>query len=318
MEKPIMRKVTLSLAIIAVALPFLAAAPAQAQNPRTWVSGVGDDLSPTCSRAAPCKTFAAAIAVTNAGGEINCVDSGGFGTLTITKAITVACEVGTAGVLGTGGGSASAILINAATTDVVTLRGLDIDGQATTGYGIAIATAKEVHIENCSIRNFRGNVIAAGIWTTASSSTTVFLYVEDTVISDNQFGVLLSSSGGFKVASLKDVTITGSVSDGLNLNNTNVFANVTESIISANGGSAVNTAASSTTANVDHTTIANNGVALNAAVSGSTIRASFNNIFNNTTGFSIAGGAFIQSDSSNLTGGSNGGATTPNAPLTKN
>jgi len=312
-----MRKIALSLAVIALALPFLAVAPAQAQNPRTWVSGVGDDLSPTCSRAAPCKTFAAAIAVTNAGGEINCVDSGGFGTLVITKAITVACEVGTAGILGLGGGSSIAIDINAATTDVVTLRGLDIDGQATSGYGVTIVQAREVHIENCSIRNFRGNVIAAGIWTSSSSSATIFLYVEDTVISDNQFGVLLSSAGGFKVASLKNVTITGSVSDGLNLNNTNVFANVSESIISANGGSAVVGAASSTTANVDHTTIANNGAALNASVSGATIRAASNNIFNNATGFSVAGGASIQTDANNNTGGSNGGVGVPSGPLTR-
>src|SRR5437870_5965018 len=112
-----MRKAALSLAVIALASPFFAAAPAQAQNPRTWVSGVGDDLSPACSRTAPCKTFAAAIAVTNAGGEINCVDSGGFGTLTIIKAITVSCEVGTAGILGTGGGSSVAIIINAAASD---------------------------------------------------------------------------------------------------------------------------------------------------------------------------------------------------------
>ncbi len=200
---------------------------------------------------------------------------------------------------------------------MVTLRGLDIDGQATSGYGVTIVQAREVHIENCSIRNFRGNVIAAGIWTSSSSSATIFLYVEDTVISDNQFGVLLSSSGGFKVASLKNVTITGSVSDGLNLNNTNVFANVSESIISANGGNAVVAAASSTTANVDHTTIANNGAALNAAVSGATIRAASNNIFNNATGFSVAGGASIQTDANNNTGGSNGGVGVPSGPLTR-
>ena len=312
------REIALSLALFGLALPFLAAAPARAQNARTWVSGVGDDTSPSCSRAAPCKTFAAAIAVTNAGGEINCVDSGGFGTLTITKAITVACEVGTAGILGTGGGNSIAIDIDAGAADVVTLRGLDIDGQVTSGNGVTVVQAKEVHIENCSIRNFRGNIIAAGIWTSSSSTATIFLYVQDTVISDNQFGVLLSSAGGFKVASLKNVTITGSVSDGLNLNNTNVFVNVSESIISANGGNAVVAAAGSTTANVDHSTIANNAVALNAAVGGSTIRISANNIFNNTTGFSIAGGAFIQSDGSNNTGGSNGGGAIPNASLAKN
>ena len=58
--------------------------PASAQAIRTWVSGVGDDVNP-CSRTAPCKTFAGAISKTAAGGEINCLDSAGYGAVTITK-----------------------------------------------------------------------------------------------------------------------------------------------------------------------------------------------------------------------------------------
>jgi hypothetical protein len=78
------------------------------------------------------------------------------------------------------------------------------------------------------------------------------------------------------------------------------------------------TNAAGATANVDRSTIANNGFAAAALASGSTIRISGNNIYNNSTGFFIAGGAFIQSDSTNNTGGSNGGVTAPNAPLAKN
>src|SRR2546430_10149727 len=58
----------------------------QAQATRTWISGVGDDVNP-CSRTAPCKTFAGAISKTAVDGEIDCLDPGGFGTVTITKAI---------------------------------------------------------------------------------------------------------------------------------------------------------------------------------------------------------------------------------------
>src|SRR2546423_6166176 len=61
---------------------------AQAQATRTWVSGVGDDVNP-CSRTAPCKTFAGAISKTQIAGEINCLDPGGFGAVTITKSITI-------------------------------------------------------------------------------------------------------------------------------------------------------------------------------------------------------------------------------------
>src|SRR5450432_4611391 len=72
--------------------------PAHAQASRTWISGVGDDANP-CSRTAPCKTFAGAISKTAAGGEIDCLDPGGFGVVTITKAMTISCEAGTAGVV---------------------------------------------------------------------------------------------------------------------------------------------------------------------------------------------------------------------------
>ena len=74
-----------ALAIAGVAV--LCAAPAQAQSTRTWVSGVGDDANP-CSRTAPCKTFAGAISKTAAFGEINVLDPGGFGAVTITHSIT--------------------------------------------------------------------------------------------------------------------------------------------------------------------------------------------------------------------------------------
>src|SRR5580693_2238323 len=90
------------LALLGLLLAVLLfAAPASAQATRTWVSGVGDDANP-CSRTAPCKTFAGAISKTSAGGEINCLDPGGFGALTITQAITISCEAGTAGVLVSG------------------------------------------------------------------------------------------------------------------------------------------------------------------------------------------------------------------------
>src|ERR1700760_4449269 len=102
---------------------LLGTAPAHAQATRTWVSGTGDDANP-CSRTAPCKTFAGAIAKTATAGEINFLDSGGYGAVTITKGITIDCTKVTGGVLvqGTNG-----IVVNAAVA-VVRLRGLLIDG----------------------------------------------------------------------------------------------------------------------------------------------------------------------------------------------
>src|SRR5437879_2947618 len=79
-------------ALLPTAITFvLKAATAPAQSARTWVSGVGNDADP-CSRTAPCKTFAGAISKTDVNGEINCLDPGGFGAVTITKSITIDCH----------------------------------------------------------------------------------------------------------------------------------------------------------------------------------------------------------------------------------
>src|SRR5258707_14171235 len=74
---------------------------ASAQASRTWVSGVGDDVNP-CSRTAPCKTFAGAISKTAANGEIDCLDPGGFGAVTIVKSMTIDCGGVTGGILSAG------------------------------------------------------------------------------------------------------------------------------------------------------------------------------------------------------------------------
>ena len=96
-----MRRIALFAIAAGFVVPLMASAPAHAQATRTWVSGVGDDVNP-CSRTAPCKTFAGAISKTAAGGEINCLDPGGFGAVTITKSLAISCEGVTAGIAGVG------------------------------------------------------------------------------------------------------------------------------------------------------------------------------------------------------------------------
>src|SRR6202451_1351610 len=136
-----MKKFLLCLGLLgALLVPSLLATPANAQATRTWVSGVGDDVNP-CSRTAPCKTFAGAISKTAAGGEINCLDPGGFGAVTITKSITIDCHeiFGSVLVSGTNG-------INiAASGGNVVLRNLNLNGLVNNGLkGISITTANSV------------------------------------------------------------------------------------------------------------------------------------------------------------------------------
>jgi hypothetical protein len=110
-------KIRLWTILALTTIAILHANPAQAQATRTWVSGVGDDANP-CSRTAPCKTFAGAISKTAPGGEINVLDPGGFGAVTITKSISITSVGFEAGVLVSG---TNGIVVQVADTDKVLL-----------------------------------------------------------------------------------------------------------------------------------------------------------------------------------------------------
>src|SRR3954454_6074333 len=121
---------------------------ATAQATRTWVSGVGDDVNP-CSRTAPCKTFAGAISKTAKNGEINVIDPGGFGVVTITKSITIDGYGPMSSILASG---VNGVIINITDANdvnsTVTLRNLSINGATTGLNGVRILSAKSVIVEN--------------------------------------------------------------------------------------------------------------------------------------------------------------------------
>ena len=193
-----MRKIALAIAILTTALfSMLYTAPAHAQATRTWVSGVGDDANP-CSRTAPCKTFAGAISKTAVNGEINCLDPGGFGGVTITKGITLDCHevFGSILVAGTNG-----ITINAANA-VVTIRNLNFNGAGLTGIrGISILAASKVNIEDCMIMQFSQQGIAD--MRTGGGN---FLSVRNTTIRNNTGAGISSAAGAASGAVLENVS----------------------------------------------------------------------------------------------------------------
>src|SRR3712207_5741524 len=169
-----------ALVLIALALP----STAFGQATRTWVSGVGDDANP-CSRTAPCKTFAGAISKTAAGGEINTLDPGGFGGVTITKSLTIKARGNLGGVLVSG---TNAIVVNAAATDKVTIDGLDINGIGTGAQtsltGVKVLSASRVNIVNSEIYRFKAGVVLAP----TSSGTRVVM--KNTHVHNNGVGVI--------------------------------------------------------------------------------------------------------------------------------
>ncbi|HEV2914081.1 MAG TPA: hypothetical protein VGX92_12435, partial [Pyrinomonadaceae bacterium] len=152
-----MKKVRFTLNVLAVVVFTLTVSSfAHAQATRTWVSGVGDDVNP-CSRTAPCKTFAGAISKTATGGEIDALDPGGFGAITITKSITIDGGAALAGILAAGTNGVNVNDSGSATpnTAVVSLRNLSINGATTGLVGVNISAGRTVSIDNCSIVGFR-------------------------------------------------------------------------------------------------------------------------------------------------------------------
>jgi hypothetical protein len=186
-----MKKSALWAALLALPLfACLLASPAHAQATRTWVSGVGDDANP-CSRTAPCKTFAGAISKTAPAGEINVLDPGGFGAVTITKSITISSVGFEAGVLVSG---TNGIVISAGVNDTVVLEGLDIEGIGTGLNGITVLAGGKVYVKNCKIHHFTQNGINM-----ASSTAAAKLFVKDSIIIQNGTASSNPLTGGVNI-----------------------------------------------------------------------------------------------------------------------
>jgi len=291
------RTVALSAAVVLVT-----ATAAQAQATRTWVSGVGDDANP-CSRTAPCKTFAGAISKTAVGGFINVLDPGGFGTVTITKSLTIDGSGGSiAGVLTSGG--INGIIINNAAA-IVHLRNLSIEsplpgnpsGQGNNGVEVIAAT--QVHVEHCVIASFANNAVNF-------HPSTGQLFVTDTTIMNNAGGGIVVQTGRATIEGLNangngsGVVVTG-----------NAIATVRNSY--AAGGStgfgAVTNAAAVINVVDSVATNASFGILVN---SGATARLSNTSIVSNSTaGLQNDGASFIVSLQGNdVTGNVSNGAFT--------
>jgi hypothetical protein len=319
-----MRKTTLIPTICSAMFSVLAIIPAHAQATRTWVSGVGDDANP-CSRTAPCKTFAGAISKTATGGSINCLDPGGFGAITITKSITIDCGNTFAGVLASG---TNGINVNAAATDIVTLRGLSIEGTGTGLIGINVISGSIVHVENCKITGFRGGS-AIGISFAPPTGTVGELYVAGTVIEDNgssasNGGIVIRPTGsGSARISLNRIELDNN-SNGLRVDGGGstgqILVTFRDSVAAGNTSNGLTVTSPAGAAGVvlfsDRSSlIYNSGAGIltdgangNSVLSGSTINK-------NSTGIGITNGGFVFSyRNNNVVGNGTDGA--PNSILT--
>lgn len=300
------------------ALLFISAhGVASAQATRTWVSGVGDDANP-CSRTAPCKTFAGAISKTAAGGEISVLDPGGFGGVTITKSITINNLGGEAGVLVSG---TNGIVINAAATDRITLRGLTIEGVGTGLVGVRVLSAKEVIVEACQIQGFRGSATSAGIALVPAAGTTRLTVRDSTINANGQAvagsaGILVKPSGAATaIADINNVHLannaTAVITDS-SLTTGWVYATIRDSQIvgsTLDGVLAKSAATGTHRIAVENSTLANNGytppnyAAVHADGAAATIRIRDNTITFNRIGVRLDNGGVINSYGGNIING---------------
>ncbi len=249
---------------------------AQAQATRTWVSGVGDDVNP-CSRTAPCKTFAGAISKTAAGGEISVLDPGGYGTLTMTKSITVDGGTG-AGWGSTLASATNGFIVNdalsgAPNTIVVHLRNLSINGAGTTlGVdGIRFLSGKALYVENCRIFRFSGDGIEM------TTGTLAQLYVKDSFISE-------CGGDGLRMTSNVAGQINTAVLENVHISRCGNGVNATDrSRLTMRGGSSV----------LNSSAIAGNGggVKMGGGANDILVHIIGTNLSHNTTGIIATGGS---------------------------
>jgi hypothetical protein len=286
------------LNILTVMVVLVLFAPSiMAQAARTWVSGVGDDANP-CSRTAPCKTFAGAISKTALGGEISVLDPGGFGAVTITKAITIDGGTG-AGWASILAGGSNGIVISASPNDVITLRNLSINGirqTASAGLtGIRFLAGKALHVDNVNIFGFSNHGIEVSL--NAAANVTV----QDTTIREiGQNAIVLSSSSGAVVATL----------DGLRIDRVNTALSANTGVTASIRNSAISTTTAGISTSVNAQVTAENCMFLSNAIAvsvgaGTTGRLTNNLIVANSTGVSNIGTVQTSTDNKFLGNGTN-------------
>jgi hypothetical protein len=319
-------KRTLLFVSFAFAICFCAmTTQAQAQATRTWVSGVGDDANP-CSRTAPCKTFPGAYSKTAVGGEIDALDPGGFGVVTIGKSITI--DGGGGQVASILASSTSGVTVNAGPNDRITLRNLRINGigqSSSPGIsGIVFNSGLLLNVENCWIFGFSSNGI------NFQPTVRAFLRVSESTIDS---AGLNGTTGGIIAA-----TTAASGSNRVTISHSHVTANggygitigshtiamieevdVSRNGIIAGGDAGIFANGAGAEANVEHSLVVNNNNGGLHSSNGATMRVSFSDI-NDNAGFGVlfdSGGTLLTYSNNRVQGNSSGpGAFSgPVAPL---
>jgi hypothetical protein len=295
-----------------LALPLAIAAslalivnPAHAQASRTWVSGVGDDANP-CSRTAPCKTFAGAISKTAINGEINCLDPGGFGTVTITKSISIDCHEIPGSILNAGTNGVNVAFDSFALTDTrktVNLRNLMIQGFDSGLAGINIIGAGQgsnVYVEDTLIT---GEFGGSGNGIIDSRGRGMLVVNNTTIRNLGGAGISVSSSNnGSRRAMISNTRVYGG-NFGIVVG-VNAEVEISHSVVSGMTSAGVQVTQASGIVDIDSSVIAHNGTGVQSS---GVARISNNEIAFNTTG--VTTGVLSYSNNRFKSNGTDGSVT---------
>ncbi|HEX8173571.1 MAG TPA: hypothetical protein VF543_00465 [Pyrinomonadaceae bacterium] len=310
-----MNRLRLTLNILALVIfTLIVASTTQAQATRTWVSGVGDDVNP-CSRTAPCKTFAGAISKTAANGEISVLDPGGYGTLTITKSITVDGGTGAGWGSTLNSGGINGFLINDGATATprtinVTLRNLSIDGAGSTlGLnGIRFISGRTLNIENVDIFNQSNNGVDIDLSTGVATDRSRVYMTNVDIHNVTGIGVRMQASAAYLGVYMDGVRVKRAAT-GVSVGN-NGFATIRNSMFSGltTGVLMVNNASGAPVALLDSVDMSENTTGLSAG-NGTKAILTRSNITVCTTGISALGGTVQSSGNNTILGNSSDGLT---------
>ena len=192
--------------LFAFAAAMLTAAGAAATVQRTFVASTGLDTNP-CSLTAPCRSFGAAILLTNFGGDVVTLDSAGYGPVVIDRPVSIIVPSGVYAGVSVNGAQVDGIVINIPGGGPVYMRGLQISGQGGTN-GVRIQQGGKVIIENTSIANFYSSGNGHAILDNSTSPYTE-LIVRNTVIRDSDAGIVVDGTTGNKPVTIENSFITG-------------------------------------------------------------------------------------------------------------
>jgi hypothetical protein len=281
----------------AIAISIAASLPAQAQRARVFVSVTGDDANP-CTAGSPCKTFQAAHDAVLAGGEISVLDSGGYGTLKINKALSIVA-IGVEASIAIGSGQ-NGITINAGSNDAISLRGLTLDGTGVGLTGIVFNSGRSLTVDGCVVRNMAFDDIDF-----MSNATTVQAFaVSNSYFNDNGgTGIVISTGGsGAITASVERTGFYGNVNGGFEVDGDfgagAITVSVVDSVAANKGfGFLASAAANHSVTNVSltHSQAASNSIGIAAQGANATLWLAQSTVTGNAVGFETNSGGRINS-----------------------